>query len=423
MTDTKKNWMSKLKIDGPTAIISVMMILTALTGLFNQTILSMGIVFCCGLLMFQDKLYLGFPFVIFYNSFYGMVFGMSVLRIYTFLMLANMILIKKEQSIKAKHLIPMLIYSIYVAIVMIPAQGGVSALFILLDVITVFVLTLNLIDDDVGALKDFFRVYVVVALISFLSGALSKNAIGNEYNYYRFMATFEDPNYMGFFFTVAVFALVTLKLFDKRVRWMIIIALYTMILTTLSMTAIVVNIVLWMFYLVIMKKLTWKSVVLVVFIVLLAISLFNYGLSNPDTPVLGDAAARIDEKLDSLKSGDMGDVTTNRTDHVVENFGYYIDLPILNLLFGGIPVNTRYIHPDLKGAAHNEYVDMLLNIGFIGTVIMLAYFISNAVYYIKKYKEDKEDKYLFLIMGKMIWICYSLALTTFLDFRFMFFLL
>ena len=88
---------------------------------------------------------------------------------------------------------------------------------------------------------------------------VSGNTIGGEYEYTRFNATFEDPNYMGFFFTIAIFALVTLRLFDKKVRYVLIVVLYAMLITSLSVTAIVVNIAVWLFYLVIMKKLKIKN--------------------------------------------------------------------------------------------------------------------------------------------------------------------
>jgi O-antigen ligase len=198
-----------------------------------------------------------------------------------------------------------------------------------------------------------------------------------------------------------------------------VIALYAMIMTTLSITAIVVNIALWLFYLVMMKKLKWWSVFVIVLVVAICVSLFNYGLENPDAPILGDFSARVNEKLGDLERGDMGDFTTNRTDHAAEHFNYYADLPVLNLLLGGVPVNTRYIDSHFDAVAHNEYIDMLLNVGLVGAIVMFAYFIFNMVTYYKKYRASGDDKFLFLVMGKAVWAFYAASLTVFLDFRFM----
>lgn len=423
MIDVNKKIISKDRINVPIIVIFIMTVLTALTGLVNQTVLSIGIVVCCCLLLFSNKIHLAFPFMIFYNSFYGLVFGVSVFRLYTICVLLNA-LIKfaqkaKDKTVRLKYLFPILVYTLYLILVMIPAIELVASLTLFVEVLVVFVMVSALINDLKVELKSFFRVYTIVALISFFTGTLADNSIGGEYNYLRFMATFEDPNYMGFFFTIAIFSLVTLKLFDKRIRVIMIVVLYAMIITTLSITAFVVNIALWLFYLLIMKKIKWWSIFVIALVVALLVSLFNYGIENPDTPVLGDFSARIEEKLGNLESGDMGDFTTNRTDHAKDHWNYYLDQPVLNILFGGVPVNTRYIDPHLKAAAHNEYIDMLLNIGLVGLMIMLGYFANNMVTYVKKYRATAEDEYLFLVVGKTAWAFYAMALTMFIDFRFM----
>ena len=420
MTDVKKKTLPSDIINVPFILIVVMMLLTALTELVSQTVLSLGILICCCLLLFYNKLHLAFPFMIFYNSFYGLVFGVSVFRLYTILVLISALIhMTKKTTFKIKYLSPILVYTLYLIFVMIPAIEFNGSLSVFIEILCVVGTVSVLVNHSKSELEKFFRVYAIVCLISFFTGTLAGNSIGGEYNYSRFMATFEDPNYMGFFFTVAIFALVTLKLFDKRIRLVMVVVLYAMIITTLSITAIVVNIALWLFYLVVMKKLKLRSIFVIILVVIILVSLFNYGIENPNTPVLGDFSARIQEKLGDLESGNMGDFTTNRTDHAKEHFDYYIELPFFNLLFGGIPANTRYFDPHFSGVAHNEYIDMLLNVGFIGTMIMLGYFTFNIVSYFKKYKESRENKYLFLVMAKTAWAFYAASLTMFLDFRFM----
>lgn len=411
------------KINLTSCIIIFMLSATSLVGILNAKLISLCIITSCVILLLLDRLYLAFPFVIFYNSLYGLFLGVSVSRIYTLLAIASFLLkISYKSTMKIKPLIPLVVYALYLIVVMMPIRM-LSAVYLFLDIVCCFIIISELVNKT-DALKLFFKIYTVLSLISFFTGIVVQNFLDGEYEVYsRFMATFEDPNYMGFFFTIAIFSLVTLKLFDARIRVIIIVSLYIMIFTSLSMTAIVVNAILWLFYLFITKKLRLRILFFIILTILIVISLYNYSLENPDTPIFGDLAARISEKLESASAGNIGDATTGRTDLAKQHWEYYINSSILNIIFGGIPVNSRYLHPDFSAAAHNEYIDMLLNIGIIGTFIMLGYFLSMFYSHLKKYKKTMEDTDLFLVISKVIWACYAMTLTVFLDYRFILFFL
>ena len=146
MTKTKNRIIFNKKLELPSVIITVMLLLTALTGLFNQTILSFGIVVCMVVLLFCDKLYLFLPFVLFYNSFYGLLFGVSLFRIYTLIIVAMAVLkISKGTKIKTKYFAPLLVYIIYLVAVMIPVQNVLFAVYITLDIITVITVISELV--------------------------------------------------------------------------------------------------------------------------------------------------------------------------------------------------------------------------------------------------------------------------------------
>ena len=192
-----------------------------------------------------------------------------------------------------------------------------------------------------------------------------------------------------------------------------------MLFASLSITAIVANLLLWVFYLLVMKKL--KPIGFITIIVIFAgiVALYIWGLRNPNVPVLGDLVARIDEKLVSLSVGDMSDVTTGRTTLAKQNFEFYLSQSILTIIFGGISVNCRHVHPALSQVSHNEFVDLLLNVGIVGAVIMVGFFLVSYFSYVKKYYRSKESHDLCIVMIKTIWLLYAVALTTFLDFKFM----
>ena len=418
MTETKSKLpLLNKNIDVSAFVIGAMFLLTIATGFVNQIFLSLGILACCVALLVLDKLCLAFPFMLFYYTYYGLVLGVSVFRVYTLLLILGIVFKYADKyKLKNKYLPVLFVYAIYLVVVMMP-QGISSAVFIFLDIICCFILVSEL-EDNETLTRDCFKIYTVLCFSSYLTGIVSENTIGGGYNYTRFNATFEDPNYMGFFFTIAVFSVITLKLFDKRVRYLIVLAIYAMMMASLSMTAIVVNILAWAFYCALTGKMKIKFIIIVVGVVALLISLYYYGLENPNTSVLGELSARIEEKLTSLNKGDIGAVTTGRSDLAMEHLKYYFNSSLTNIVFGGIPSNVRYIHPDLDMVAHNEYVDMLLNVGLVGAVIMFKYFCSNYIRYVKNYGKSKSQSALFLVMIKSIWMCYAMTLTMFLDFRF-----
>lgn len=419
MLRTMKKSKPNQKIDISLVVTVVMLILTGMTGFFNQEILSLGIVACCGVLLLCDTLYLGFPFVIFYNSFYGLVLGVSVLRLYTLLIVAQFVLrLSRKATLKLQFLPPLLVYAFFLIIVMIPHDTR-EGLFLFLDIACCMSMVTDL-TDDAEKLKRFFQTYTFVCFCSYITGTFFENSVGSETYYMRFQATFEDPNYMGFFFTLAIFATVTLKLFPKIWRWIIVTALYVIMLSSLSMTAILVNTILWLVYLMLARKINVKTFIVIVLVIALFLSAYAYGQSDPDAPVFGDLATRLDEKIEDLQGGDYDELTTGRLHLSERNFKFYWNLPVFNLLFGGYSANCRYIHSDLSAVSHNEYVDLLLNVGIFGALVMIGFFLYTYRQHIKRYLADRQDADLCVVMLKTVWLLYAFTLTMFLDFRFMF---
>ena len=399
--------------------LAVMFACSLSIGILPQSMLSLCIVLCCAVLLFCGKLYLGFPFVILYNSVYGLVFGVSILRLYTLMILVQLAMkASAKETIKAKFLLPLSVYFLFLIMVMMPLNLRMG-IFLFFDIICCLSIAVDL-SRNTDLLKRFFKTYVFVCLCSFITGIVIGNTMGGgEFSYLRFNGTVEDPNYMGFFFTLAVVSIICLKLFDRKWRIVLVITLYAMMMASLSMTAIVVNLLLWLFYLVAMKKLRLSSLFIIAFVILVILALYSYGLKNPNVPILGNLCARVAEKLQNLSAGDMDGFTTNRTVAQTKHWLYYISLPIINILFGGISVHPRYIHPDLGGVAHNEYLDLLLNVGLVGAALMIGFFLTTYLTYIKRYRQDRQDHDLCIVMLKTTWILYAFTLTLFLDYRFM----
>ncbi len=413
--------LNKIKLQD--IVISVMLLLSLLSGsgYMSQTILSLGIVLCCACLFIEDKLIYALPFIIFYNDFYGLVFGFSVLRIFTFMILARLLInMRAECKIKLQYLIPITIYFLFFATT-ISNYSIRRAVFGFIDVVCCMILAMSAIEDE-KEYKQIFRIYTYVAFFAFVSGLLAGNfeMEGSQYTMEisRFNATFEDSNYMGFFYNVAIFSNVVLDLFKPRLKIFMIIVLEVMLLFSISMTAIIVNIVLWLLYVVVTKKIRVKSILLIAIVFFVVLNAYSYGLKNPDTPVLGQVSYRIDQKLNA---DDVDSFTTNRTLISKHNYEYFKSSTLFKRFLGGTSVNPIYRDLNIEAVSHNEYIDMLLNIGYIGTTIMMAFLLWRTLNIWSSYKKTNSKFYLSMFMNKSIWLFYGLALTMFSDYRFLFF--
>ena len=238
------------------------------------------------------------------------------------------------------------------------------------------------------------------------------------------MATFNDPNYMGFFYSIGVFATMTLKLFKTPLQIVIVILLYVMIAASLSITAILGNILFWVVYLFAFCKVKFRTIFFIGIAVFAIVNLYNYGLSNPDAPIIGNLSARIVGKISALEHNDINSFTTSRAELSQNNLHFFLQQTNpLRLLFGGYKVNALVHDPFINGGhvAHNEYIDLLLNVGLIGSIIFLTFHLIRLISSFKKYRENSDPSAAFVFMIKTIWLYYSFGLTLFLEPRFFLF--
>ena len=92
-------------------------------------------------------------------------------------------------------------------------------------------------------------------------------------------------------------------------------------------------------------------------------------------------------------------------------------------MFGGVSVNYMFIDNALIGASHNEYVDLLLNVGVIGWLLMVGFLFWRIFTLYREYIESKSNVKLCFLICKVIWSIYAFSLTVFLDYRFLIFFL
>ena len=131
---------------------------------------------------------------------------------------------------------------------------------------------------------------------------------------------------------------------------------------------------------------------------------------------------RIQDKMKSLFLKDFDSFSTGRTALSEVHLKIFNDSSLLRQMFGGRAVNSYYIDVGhgANYSAHNEYIDMLLNVGIIGWIVMYGSVATSALRKAILFKKQKKSSYLCGMMMNLAWLYYVATLTVFLDFRYMF---
>lgn len=304
------------------------------------------------------------------------------------------------------------IYCLFVMFPLSPIKAGSGLIGVL------FVLSFSKILKEDNDKKSFFYHYGIAAILAMvLSWAWKSQVIdymevnGQTSTYFRFLSTFTDPNYAGFFYSIGMWAVILLKPYkSKIVNLAIAFLLGLAVLFTVSVTAIVVVAITCMVYIVLRGNKKIAKAIIVLFVVFtLTFAFLSYASVN-DVPYISDLAVRLASKYNAVVAGNMGEVTTNRTNLMEKSIVYFSDYNFFSKLFGG--TCSTAIFTDGRIIIHNEYLTLLINIGIIGTLIYV-------LFCAKKIILDFKNHDTFSIVKKSIVISYGFTLTFFMDFRFL----
>lgn len=390
------------------------------------------IVACMMLLAIEKKLFLLYPIVLYFYTQFGLFFGLSVSRLFSLLFLLSLFVPAKGRCKLEIRRSNFLILAVYIAYIMIVLAGNSISMGIaaLLNTVTIALMaSLDITNEE--QLCCFFKVYVFATLLSIPAGIHQANSMvgqqvvdGVLVETSRFMGTFDDPNYFTFFCYTAIVALLTLNIFDKRIRNLMICIFQICVFSTLSITGIVCGIIIWLLYFLITHRINLKLFLAIPCLIICAIALYNYGLQNQDAPIIGDLSMRIYDKVLSLQIGDISKVTTGRTSLSEVHLEYFMNQGFFKILFGGNLANTKITQlGSIRFAAHNEYIDILLNVGIIGAALFFGGFLYNTyfAYRLKCVDEMRRRSSNCIILIKLLWLLYAGTLTLFLEERFMLF--
>lgn len=415
-----------LRLEVDLILLGALLVVGLLCSFFSPSIIAVVVTCITFVLCVRGNGVCVLPILLFYYNYFGYVAGIRTFYVCAILFIGFEI--KRNLKIQKDVLLLMVlfVYSLYLLLVL-SFLNIKSVIWVALAVITMLLAKKELLSDR-ERMKLFFKVFGLAALVSYFTGLFSENVYesvlilsGKASTVVRTMGTFNDPNYMGLFYSVAAFSIITLELFGKKLRIVIVGALYIMLATTLSMTAILGNIVFWIIYLLITKKLNLKTVLVIVAVIGISIGVYSYGITHQNVPYLGDLSARISDKLQNMD--DFNSLTTGRAGHTKAHWEYYCNQNWFKILFGGNYVNSIAVDPHIDViAAHNEYVDLLLNVGLIGTMILLGYLFRRLFQEYENYRRNRYNQQaLCLFMVKVIYVFYAATLTMFMENRFLLF--
>ncbi|MDD3766767.1 MAG: O-antigen ligase family protein [Eubacteriales bacterium] len=409
-------------------------------------------------LFLKDEFYVLVAIFIFFYKPLIYIPGEPMYRIYTYLFFVKLIVSKRKIDINLALLPSLAVFILYIVFVVWNAdtsaevrhyiernQNPPSDWFI--NAKKVFQLTADLsfafvvayiLNTDRELFKKFFILLIFVGIASGIYGFSANNIFnynigysdraGTEVSIVRYMGSFDDPNYAGMFLNIALFAVVSLKIFRKSyVKFPLLLALYYYIIASGSITALVCNAVGWVVFIILRYRLK-SATVLLIGAAIASIAVY----SAINLPVIRDLSVvrNIELRLENQFKGEIDSentsaLTSGRTKHWQFYMDYYKRQDIFKKLFGGNIVLTSALDPyfqeNNKQAPHQAFIGFLMNFGLVGTIVIILCFLAKNVFYVIYYFKQKSDLYLLLVLCNFIWAFYGISLDYFADWKFMFF--
>lgn len=285
--------------------------------------------------------------------------------------------------------------------------------------------------------NDIQNIFIITCINAAIYGVLYKNIVGNfevtneviQYNV-RYSGSSGDPNYMAFYYCIALCYL----MYSKRVKPMQVIlgtiALFVATALTGSLTALVVILFIIMIRLFAGKdvKLHIRILVTAVVVILLATFIFYLFTDTFEIPLLETYKNRILERLDFLgQENSLSNITSGRADLQEMYLNYFFQQSILRIMFGGYQINSQGIDSAKalglgSAATHSTYVDILMTCGLIGFAIFIGSMIFNLIRYWKNWRLGDDESLVSLIrtIAAMIFIA---GISVFPGTNYMYFLM
>jgi O-antigen ligase len=402
-----------------------------MTFIFGATSIYIGssILFILMIYLFlTDKFYLILPILMFFYNIIELPGGIAIQPLFFGLYMLKVVLFNKIRILDITSNLGILIFTLY-SLSVIFIKDFKRAFFIIFSIIVVILFVKHELSSQ-EKLKKFLKYLVYAAMIASIYGMInktgSKNIIGfanNDYIYVsRFLATFNDPNYAGFFFNISIFCILILNIFEKRLKIILLIILYSALIATLSFTGLICNAIGIFIWMLLLKRRYSKDLLIVCTIILSFFMIYNLSL-RIEIPIMSDLSTRVATRSQGWQTKSIESITSSRSLIWAYSWNYFTQQSALRIFCGGNIVNNTFIDSNyFQFVPHQEYITLALNIGIIGLLLIGFVFIMTSYKAYIKYKITKESIFLVLLLIKFIWFFYGLSITYFPNWIFYIFL-
>jgi len=386
--------------------IYIAMILPIFTGLGSGIANIIALIeFVIALYYFSsDKFWLITPIVCLYQSQLVLV-GERIEFFLVFGLLSLVRLVLREKTLKKSGIRNKIIFvylMIYASIVMMLWGEMFEGLKLLFQTITMFYAA-YCIHNNEELFISLKKVVIFMSISAALYGVLFVNIKGQyeeqstivQYGA-RYSGTTGDPNYMAFFYCIAFCFLIFMQIKHQWIKRLIMLILFIAMALTGSLTGLLTFAVIMLLYLLFAKEVKLRNKVITSVLVIAVAVFFVWYIFSDRTgiEVLNLYRERILEKMVYANQGDLGGLTTGRTELSGKYIKYLFEQNIFRILFGGYQLNAMGLMGEaaklVKWGAHNSYVDVLMTSGIIGFICFVCAFLAKAIKHFREWHYTKD---------------------------------
>ena len=234
------------------------------------------------------------------------------------------------------------------------------------------------------------------------------------------MLAFTDPNYAGMFLSIGLYIVLFSNVKNEFLKKLLLIAIVSEILITMSSTAILCNLILLIILIldnlirVIQQgtqKISAKELLgyAIAFAGIIAAIIY---IQKTNNSIMADSINRFIQKITGMNSG-LSESTTGRSDVWANHLQIFEEKTgVLKRLFGGFFITDRGVDSRyFTIVSHEVYVDSLLCFGVVGTMIYVLTILKQLISKWMSRNISNEHKQIFCIV--VIWLIYSFGLSMF----------
>lgn len=452
-TQPKRKWKPQLR-DFAMLMVFLLLAVLALRPGWAQ-IVSLLLTPVLLYLFFFDEFYLLPVVFLFFDTQLLYTSTFTVFRVFTLLYILKFIFGRKKVTFHPVLFPSLIVFALYLAFAMMNADTTSTinhyiamgqtppsdfyinfkiVIGIVVDFIFLFCLT-SVVTADRKLFERLCTLIVVTAILSGIYGYFAGNAMeyfvgydaGEMATVPRYMGSFNDPNYAGFFFNISIFLTLSLPAFKKLyVKIPVLLVFYYFIIASGSLTAILFHCVAMVVYLIMRYR--QKAIIPILAVVVAAALSAAVIATVPalrNLPAVQNLETRLLHQQEVEQEDSENNMASGRGRQWKLYFNYFSDQSWERKLFGGSIITTNILDPDFSQAfdagPHQSYITALLTFGIFGALVYVLLFLVKSGMYARKYLKTRDHLDLILFMFSFAWLFYAATLDFFPDWRFMFF--